>query len=79
MPSGRSRPRCRWRPCRAIAAVGGRQPNAGAEIVEPAHLEAVAHLPDAVEHRPVALIVGRQTPFTAQIGRGVERYSCSAR
>ena len=40
--------------------------------MEPAHLKAVAHLPDAIEHRAMALVVGREAPFTAQIGDGRE-------
>src|SRR5213593_4898149 len=57
-----------------VAAVTARQADAGAEVMEPAHLEAVANLPDAVEHRPVTLIVSRQTPFAAQILGRWKRY-----
>src|SRR5439155_9800241 len=46
--------------------------NAGEQIMQPAHLEAVAYLPDAVEHRTVTLVIGRETPLAAQIRRGRE-------
>ena len=45
-----------------IAAVGVRQANPCGEEVERAQLEAVADLPDAVQHHPVALIVSRNSP-----------------
>ena len=43
-----------------VAAVGGLDALARAEEVEAAHLEAAADLPDAVEHGPVPLVVGRE-------------------
>ena len=59
-----------------VAAVGGRAANARAEVVKAADLEAMADLPDAVEHRAVALI-GRRQPvraWAAQIVRHRERH-----
>src|SRR5215510_15868861 len=41
--------------------------------MERADLEAVAHLPDAVEDGSVSLVIGGKAPLTTQIWNGVER------
>ena len=56
-----------------IAAVGVRLTDTGGEEVQRAQLEALAHLPDAVQHHTVALVVRRQAPLTAEIRDGVHR------
>src|SRR5262249_28625379 len=45
-----------------VAAVVARLPNAGTQVMETTQLEAVPHLPDPTEDRPVALIVLGQPP-----------------
>src|SRR6185503_9980985 len=56
-----------------IAAVAGHRPFADPQVEEPADLEAVAHLPDAIEHGAVTHVARIEREFTAQIRRGRER------
>ena len=57
-----------------IAAIGGGRSIAGAGVVDAAQLEAVAHLPDAVQHHAVALIAFGKAPLAVQILRKLERH-----
>ena len=66
VPSGRRRPLKVDPRVPQVSAVVARLPDAGAQVMEAAHLEAASHLPDAAEYGPVALIVLRQPPFPAQ-------------
>ena len=56
-----------------IAAVVGEEARAGAVEVEAAQLEAVAHVPDAVEHRAMTLIVFGERVLAAEVRRHRER------
>src|SRR5438034_3790533 len=47
-------------------------PLAGTEEIQPAHLESVRQLPDAVERGAMALIGGRERIFAAEIGSQLE-------
>src|SRR5439155_5091838 len=46
---------------------------AGAEEIQPTQLEAIAGVPDATEHRPVALVPDSQTVLSPEIWRDRER------
>ena len=57
-----------------VAAADDLRALAGTVEVDAAHLEAVAHLPDAVEDQPMTLIAIRERALTAQILRDRERH-----
>src|SRR5256885_1224633 len=50
-----------------IAAADDLRPLARTVEIEPAHLEAMADLPDAIEDQPMTLIGFRQRPFASKI------------
>src|SRR6266550_9084920 len=57
-----------------IAAADDLAAKTGPVEIDAARLESAAHLPDAVEHRTVALIGGAQCPLTRDIRRDLERH-----
>src|SRR5574341_1534407 len=52
-----------------IAAVGGRAALPGAVEIQAAHLEAIRHFPDAIEHGPMSLVADRERPFALVVRR----------
>jgi hypothetical protein len=59
-----------WSRCPYLAQIGavpGLEVLAGAKEIQPAQLEAVPKLPDAVKDRAMALVLGRQGIFAAEI------------
>src|SRR5262245_53710849 len=57
-----------------VAAVGRRTPYATAEVVKPAHLEALPDFPDSADHEAMPLVGVRQCVFVPEVRRQIARH-----